>query len=292
MEEFQPLSSTTKVYSTATEWAWEPDSFDNCLRELGHASSILSEANHLALYRGQRNMSWLIDSTLARSLKQKWFGVPDGHSFNQRAKNTFELHRLLVSAVLWKFGHVIKPHTDLLTEVQKEPEFDALFELMKRMQQHPEKEPDWAELPGTPLVDWSLSSDIGLFFANQNRTSSQAGAVFILDAIELGQVKMEKKVAEILQILEGTLHEQSPGLPLLFCPQKQTKMLRATRQEARYFAHMDLRLDLSEIWRIHEQNIGKRVLLKLILPAGTEAAIAHYLDQKGLDENYVMVNED
>ena len=54
---------------------------------------------------------------------------------------------------------------------------------------------------------------------------------------------------------------------------------------------MDLRYDLSQIWRIHEQNIGKRVLLKLILPAGTDEAIASYLHQKGLDESFVMVNE-
>lgn len=292
MEEFQPLSSTTKVFSTATEWAWKPDSFENCLLELEHATSIISDTSHLVLYRGQRNASWLIDSTIARSMKQKWFGVPDGHSFNQRAKYTFELHRLLASAVLWKFRHAMGPHPDLLAEEQKEPELDALFELMKRMQQHKEKESDWAELPGTPLVDWSLSSDIGLFFANRERTPSQAGAVFILDATELGPIQMKKKVVEILQILEETLHDRSPGLPLLFCPSKQIKMLRATRQQAHYFAHMDLRIDLGEIWRIHEQNIGKRVLLKLILPAGTEAAITNYLNQKGLDEKHVMVNED
>ncbi len=292
MEEFQPLSLTTKVFSSTTDWTWKPDSFENCLRELEHASSILLDTNHLILYRGQRDSSWLIDSTIARNLKQKWFGVPDGHSFNQKAKNTFELHRLLVSAVLWKFGHVMGPHPDLLAEEQKEPELDALFELMKRMQQHPEKETDWAELPGTPLVDWSLSGDMGLFFANRHRVPSQAGAVFILDATELGPIQMEKKVAEILQILEETLHERAPGLPLLFCPPKQIKMLRAKRQSAHYFAHMDLRIDLSEIWRIHEQHIGKRALLKLILPAGTEAVVANYLNENGLDESSVMVNED
>jgi len=292
MEEFQPLSLTTKVFSSTTDWAWKPDSFKNCLHELEHASSILLDTNHLILYRGQRDSSWLIDSTIARSLKQKWFGVSDGDSFSQKAKNTFELHRLLVSAVLWKFRHVVGPHPELLAEVQKEPELDTLFELMKRQQQYPEKEPDWPELPGTPLVDWSLSSDIGLFFANRHRTPSQAGAVFILDATAIGSIQMTKKVAEILQMLEEKLHEQSPGLPLLFCPPAQTMMLRAKRQSAHYFAHMDLRFDLSEIWRIHEQNIGKRVLLKLILPAGTEAVIANYLNKKGLDESYVMVNED
>lgn len=292
MEEIQPLSPTTKVFSTPTDWAWKPNSFENFLRELEHASVVFSRSNHLILYRGQRDRSWLIDSTIARNLKQKWLGVADGHQFNQDAQNSFQLHRLLVSAVLWKFGHAMGPSPDLLAEEQKEQEFDAWFELMKRLQQYPKKEPDWEGLPGTPLVDWSLSPDIGLFFANRDRTSLQAGAVFIVDATEIGPVKMEIKVAEILHKLEKTLHERSPGLPLLFCPPKQTKMLRATRQSARYFAHMDLRHDLSAIWRIHEQNIGKRILLKLILPAGTDAALANYLGQKGLDESYVMVNED
>lgn len=273
------------------DWAWKPDSFENCLRELEHASAVLSHSNHAILYRGQRDRSWLIDSTIARSLKQNWFNTPPGHQFNQLAQNTFELHRLLVSAVLWKFGHAIGPNPELLALEQQDQELDSWFELMKRLQQYPEKEKDWEGLPGTPLVDWSLSPDIGLFFANRHRTSSQSGAVFIVDATKIGKIQMTIKVAEILRILEKTLHDRSPGLPLLFCPSKQTKMLRANRQSARYFAHMDLRYDLSAIWRVHEQNIGKRILLKLILPTGTDAAIANYLHQKGLDESYVMVNE-
>jgi len=193
--------------------------------------------------------------------------------------------------MLWKFGHAIGPKSELLALEQQVQEIDPWFELMKRLQQYPEKEKDWEALPGTPLVDWSLSPDIGLFFANRHRTLSQSGALFIVDATEIGKVQMTAKVAEILCILEEQLHDRSPGLPLLFCPPKQTMMLRANRQSARYFAHMDLRYDLSEIWRIHEQNIKKRVLLKLILPAGTDAAIANYLHKKGLDEDYVMVHE-
>lgn len=272
-------------------WTWEPDSFENCLRELEHASAVLSHSNHLILYRGQRDSSWLIDSTIARNLKQNWLRTPFGHQFNQRAQNTLELHRLLVSAVLWKFGNVIGPNPELLALEQQDQELDSWFELMKRLQQYPEKEKDWEGLPGTPLVDWSLSPDIGLFFANRHRTSSQSGAVFIVDATEIGPIQMTIKVAEILRILEKTLHDRSPGLPLLFCPPKQTMMLRANRQSTRYFAHMDLRYDLSEIWRIHEESIRKRILLRFILPTGTDAAIANYLHQKGLDESFVMVNE-
>lgn len=273
------------------DWAWKPDSFENSLRELEHAAAVLSLSNHLILYRGQRDSSWLIDSTIARSLKRDWLRTPLGHQFNQRAQNTFELHRLLVSAVLWKFGHAMRPNPKLLAHEERDQEIDSWFEFMKRLQQYPDKEPDWEGLPGTPLIDWSLSSDIGLFFANRHRTSSQSGAIFIVDATEIGPIQMKIKVAEILQLLEKNLLNRSPGLPLLFCPSKQILMLRAKRQSAYYFAHMDLRHDLSAIWRIHEQNIGKRILLKLILPVGTDAAIANYLHQKGLDESYVMVNE-
>ena len=268
-----------------------PDSFEDCLRELEHASAVFSRSSQAVLYRGQRDRSWLIESTLSRSLKHNWFSIPTGHQFNEPAQNLFELHRLLVSAVLWKFGHAIGPNPELLALEEQDQEIDSWFELMKRLQQHPEKEKDWDGLPGTPLVDWSQSADVGLFFANRHRTSSQSGAIYMVDATAIGNIQMTLKVAEILRLLESTLHDRPPGLPLLFCPPRQIKMLRATRQSARYFMQMDLRYDLSQIWRIHEQNIGKRVLLKLILPAGTDEAIASYLQQKGLDESFVMVNE-
>lgn len=293
MQEFSPISATTLVTSTRAHWTWEPVAVESCLHELEHAVANFSRPNpdRAVLFRGQRDKSWLIESTLSRNLKHKWFSTPNSHQFIEHAQNSFELHRLLLSAVLYKFGHAIVPKAELVAHEKQDPVIDSWFELMKRLQQYPEKEPDWEGLPGTPLVDWSQSADIGLFFANRHRTSLQAGAIFIVDATAIGKIQMTLKVTEILRLLESTMHDRAPGLPLLFCPSRQTKMLRAIRQSARYFMQMDLRYDLSQIWRIHEQNIGERVLLKLILPAGTNESIANYLQQKGLEESFVMVDE-
>jgi len=293
MQEFSPISGTTSVTSTRNQWTWEPASVESCLSELEHASVNFSHPNsdRAVLFRGQRDKSWLIESTLSRNLKLKWFSTPHDHQFTAQAKNSFKLHRLLMSAVLYKFGDAIVPKAELVDQEKQDPAIDAWFELMKRLQQYPDQEPDWEGLPGTPLVDWSLSADIGLFFANRHRTPKQSGAIFILDATAIGKIQMTLKVAEILHLLGSTSHDRLLGLPLLFCPSRQTKMLRANRQEARYFMQMDMRYDLSQIWRLHEQRIGERVLLKLILPAGTEESISNFLQQKGLIESFVMVNE-
>ena len=291
MEEFKPLRSSTKIYSASNEWAWCPASFESFIEEYEHVSDTLSGPDRLVLYRGQRDHSWLLDSTIARSLKKNWFHVLPGHQFNAQAQESFELHRLLVSAALWKFAHVVRPSQELKAHAERIVELDLMFEMMKRYQQYPEREDDWPSVPGTPLVDWSRSKDIGLFFANRHRSQNQSGAVFILDATELGKVQMTKKVEEILRILELQMNDHSPGLPLLFCPPTQILMARAKRQEAYYFAHMDMRYDLAKIWRIHEQALTRRVLLKMILPGGSNDVVARYLDQKGLTEEFVMVDE-
>jgi len=261
------------------------------MEEYEYVSNTLSSPDRLVLYRGQRDHSWLLDSTIARSLKKNWFHVLPGHQFSGQAQESFELHRLLVSAILWKFAYVVRPSPELRMHAEKSIELDSMFEMMKRCQQYPDREHDWPSVPGTPLVDWSRSSEIGLFFANRHRNKDQAAAVFILDATETGKVQMKKKVEKILRIMEAQINERSPGLPLLFCPPSQTLMLRAKRQEAFYFAHMDLRYDLARIWRIHEREIARRVLLKMILPSGTNDAVSEYLKNKGLTEEFVMVDE-
>jgi len=55
------------------------------------------------------------------------------------------------------------PCPKLLAIEQQDQEIDSWFELMKRLQQYPDKEPDWEGLPGTPLIDWSSSQILGCF---------------------------------------------------------------------------------------------------------------------------------
>ena len=186
MEEFKPRYSSTKVYSTANEWAWRPETFEAFLEEYQHVSNTLSGPDRLVLYRGQRDHAWLLDSTIARNLKKNWFHVLPGHQFNAEAQNSFELHRLLVSAVLWKFAYVVRPSQELAGQAEKIVELDLMFEMMKHYQQYPEREEDWQSVPGTPLVDWSLSMDIGLFFANRHRNENQTGAVFVTAGTQVG----------------------------------------------------------------------------------------------------------
>jgi hypothetical protein len=72
--------------------------------------------------------------------------------------------------------------------------------------------------------------------------------------------------------------KQGPGCPLLFHPPKQLTSRRAERQEAIYWAQIDLRYDLELIWRMQEADghSDGQIFLKLILPDGTQKEFADY----------------
>ena len=82
-------------------------------------------------------------------------------------------------------------------------------------------------------------------------------------------MQQTKSVEEILKTVEAGLYDQPRSLPLLFSPSKQTHIARAKVQKAQYFAQMDMRFDLEGVWRMLELSFGRRVLLKIILPAGS-----------------------
>lgn len=81
---------------------------------------------------------------------------------------------------------------------------------MKRFQQFPNE--DMRELKGTNLVDWSRSSDIALYFANERRQG--VGALFVCDATATGKTLPVVPVVKILaKLREQVMNGLSNGRP-------------------------------------------------------------------------------
>ena len=78
-------------------------------------------------------------------------------------------------------------------------------------------------------------------------------------------------------------------------------MARAKVQKAQHFAQMDMRFDLEGVWRmlklifnstlLPKLSFSRRVLLKIILPAGSNDLFSNYLQNKDLTEQFVMPDE-
>jgi hypothetical protein len=80
----------------------------------------------------------------------------------------------------------------------------------------------------------------------------------------------------------------SNGSPLLFSPPRQIANQRAKNQQAVYFAQMELRMDMLELWRMQEEgDLSNTIAVKLILPAQTEAGFAQYLSEKGMSNAFI-----
>jgi hypothetical protein len=185
---------------------------------------------------------------------------------------------------LLKFGTLLQPSAEL-KDVEAVHGVDAWFELMKRYQQYPKE--DIPVLRGTNFLDWSQSSDVALYFANEGRSGH--GALFVCDATATGKTLQRLPVIDILhKVREQLMKGQANGAPLLFSPARQIANLRAKNQQAVYFAQMDLRLGLSELWRLRELRVGQEtILVKLVLPRGTEDEANDYLLRKGIDQAFI-----
>ena len=82
--------------------------------------------------------------------------------------------------------------------------------------------------------------------------------------------------------------DASLGVPLIFHPKKQLTQKRAANQQPVYIAQMDLRVDLSEVWDRLQNHQAERILVKLVLPVGTEQECARYLNEKGMTKDLLF----
>jgi hypothetical protein len=277
-----PTLPDTRVNPRSKEWL--PISLDDFLTELEALKQVAKDAGSLLLFRGQRRREWRLDSTFARSVKSLLFGLEPEEGYSKRLRNSGDLNSALSSLLLLKFGTLLEPSAELKA-VEAEHGVDAWFELMKRYQQYPEE--DAPALPGTNFLDWSQSSDVGLFFANDKRGGE--GALFICDATSTGKTLQVLPVVQILhKVREQLMQGLANGSPLLFSPPRQIANQRAKNQQAVYFAQMELRMDMFELWRMQEErNPSDTIVVKLVLPAHSENELTQCLSEKGIDNAFI-----
>ena len=269
---------------------WVPSSFKSFLVELDHIIKSCEGDDPSPLFRGQTNYEWFVDSTFVRNCIQHIFDISDYHSLKKEIRQTVSFHRTIVSLLLLKFGTVWKPSKESIQR-EKIDDIDPWFELLKNMQQYPEKD---YFINGTFLLDWSRSKDIALYFATYQGkgeargVSSGHGAVWVCDAAATGKTLQTKKVGEILPLMSGEeFLNGNQTFPLLFHPPKQTFQGRAVNQVPVYIAQMDYRYDVADIWVNYENRNDKRVFIKLILNEDLKSKAAEYLESKGVEEKFV-----
>lgn len=279
----EPQNSGTRVDANSREWL--PSNFSGFLEELAGLQRVIQGDNSPPVFRGHANRSWLLDSTFVRDAKRVLFGVPAEAKIALRIADSRDFHLVLLNLFLLKFGVIARPSEEL-ERLALENGLDSWFEFMKRLQQYPGE--DQGFIKGTNLIDWTQSPEIAMYFANLNRRGD--GAVFVCNTKATGRTLQKKPVGEILDLMgrEGNAG-RALGVPLLFCPSKQIANQRANNQQAVYFAQMEMRSDCEAQWRaVERENPRATVVVKLVLPSGTEAEAAEYLASKGITDQFVF----
>ncbi len=288
MRNVAPTCSGTVVNERTKEWI--PKSFDDFLQELHRIEEQFNNDDRLLVFRGHGKAEWLLDSTFVRSCKSILFGIEEHSRFSKRLADSLDLHLTLLNLFLLNFGVLVRPAAEL-TELEHSRGIDPWFELMKRVQQHPDEMQDGPFcIRGTNILDWTKSFDVALYFANDNRAG--AGAIYICDATATGNTLQIIPVGSILDKmhLEGN-NGRALGVPLMFHPARQILNQRAKNQQAIYFAQMELRVDLETIWREQEEGLeNETVIIKLVLPAGTESQVKEYLSKKEITAEFLYIN--
>jgi hypothetical protein len=266
-------------------WEWIPTSFANFLEEVDHIQTHCKEmGERLVLFRGHRERKWLLDSTFARWAKQQAFGIEPWHKIGpDKFRLSTNHQQILLNLFFLKFDFLARP-SDRLFELEEQCGIDPWFEFMKRIQQYPEE--DHNHFKGSFVLDWTRNPDVAIYFANESREGE--GALWILDATATGKTLQIIKVAEILKKMNVLgRKDESLGAPLLFYPKKQLAYKRAANQDPVYIAQMDLRVDLSEVWE-NLQTPDDRIFVKLVLPSGTNEECSRYLEEKGLNRDFIF----
>jgi hypothetical protein len=295
-----PSLKSTLIASDGFEW--QPATFSDCLIEIDHIQSAISECCY---FRGQRLSSRLLDSTFARKMKERR-GVKDSHRYPIEHQSNIALQHELGNDLLNTLYSVpvLRPFLspDAPPFIVGGHPIDMLFQYHIHVQQNP-KDPNLIEFTtlGTNFLDFSLNWKIGLFFANRNRLQADEGALFVVHQRNLGPVfhPGETPFRDIILMLEQAI-EQNPaqeysGLPRLPWPNaylNNTSDPKPKRQEAIYVAQMDFRKDLELSWKELYAKTKKQTYLKIVIPKNTVDEVKDFLTSQNLTEDFLFPKTD
>ena len=295
-----PCSASTVVCQDPHVWL--PSSFEGLVAELKH----LNESAEGTRYRGQGRAEYPLDSTLARSIQVALLGQPylsadlEARERFDSIRGSVEMMWLAQGILQLKFGGLVGIRPELAEWVESNPGSDPYFELMRRLQQYPEQD---SFVRGTPLMDWTYAPQVGLYFAatrgDGSVDSETDGALWVCDATAMGKIEhrdpeatlsVEKALDQLREKVRAYAPggEALPGLPMIFNPRSQRLDLKAERQKAVYFMQVDLRNDLSFIWRAHEERTRKRLYIKLLVPRKIKATCLEWLANNGFTREYLF----
>lgn len=274
----RPCSPATEVLDGRT---WRPACLRDVRSEAAHVVRSAAAANGdepVVLFRGQSDSTWTIRSTFARNCEGR-FDVSDQWYGNQ-------IHQ----AYLDKFGGELGPSKELLAAADTDG-IDPWFELMKRMQQHPDEFHSTGRIPGTNLLDWTQEIDVALAFAAENPWND--GVLLVLDTVACGRIFVPKPMLWVLETMQSRLNDgQVAGLPQLYCPPKQLRYQRVDRQRPYYVAQMDLRFPLEEVLAKREAATHPHLILRcLIVTSKVKREIDEDLARRGRSREWLLEME-
>ena len=234
--------------------AWTPSSATNFLAELEGIAEQAQTSN--IFYRGQEDFDWLLDSTIARTIKCKLFGFKPGEFPDKRTAESYGFVQALYGA-FHKYGTGVWPSKKLVEQEKIHPEIDLWFEMMKWHQQYPGE--DHPVLKGSHLLDWSVAPGVASWVAA--RKGDNDAVVYVWDVSQSGSCIADWKMRAFLDHMRKHDWLLGPinGRPLIFCPKKQTLMARANAQAARYVAQQDLRWPLETAWQSMERELARHL---------------------------------
>jgi hypothetical protein len=210
-------------------------------------------------FRGQREASWGLETSLDRGVRREKFSPHSSTLYHLNRKT--EMQGLLYR--FQQYAHTYLPHV---------PATDDLSSWYALMQHY---------CAPTPLLDWTESPYVGLYFAIENKTSESHSAVWAIDSDWL-----EKRGREVLEQKEIKLALVEQRAPKSSPPDIDTnRLLRGTEaplvlrinpamSNPRLFAQQGLFL----CKLIEQASVGQLLMAMVMYPTLMDRPVIRRLD--------------